>query len=220
MVILPMFFILLMRTVIPMKIGIPLKKRSVYLPLSGANGIPAYAGMTLIGAWIIIAAYSTFIGGFRFKNDYTLFQPAVKQDDNFLEGHQYLGDYYFYRNELKPASAHYERALKKEKNIIAFVDTPSVLNNLAGVRMMQNRFTEADAILVSLQKLQGGKGNLSVRYNRALIAYKQKKYQKVVDLLYDSYKKWNRPEPIILLGDSLKKLGKEKEAKVVLKLLQ
>ena len=207
--ILPMFFILLNRYAIK-------NINNLWILQSLRSLRMTYATLIII-IWIIVASYSTFMGGFRFKNDRTLFETEVKHDDNFLEGHQYLGDYFFHSNDLKRASHEYERALKIDKNIIAYVDPQSVLNNLAGVRLMENRLEEADSILSSLQKIQGGTGTLGIRYNRALIAYKQKKHQKVVDLLYSSYKEWRRPEPIFLLAESLKKLGKEKEANEIMK---
>lgn len=161
--------------------------------------------------WIIIASYSTFTGGYRFKNDLTLFKPEVARDDNFLEGHHYLGEYYLFHGFIQNASKEYERALQENQYVIADIERTLVLNNLAAVRVQQNRLKEADSILAAIQKQQGTGGSLGIRYNRALIAYKQKDYKKVVSLLYSTYKQWRRPEPLFLLSDSFKKLGKKKE---------
>lgn len=153
----------------------------------------------LVVIWLIISGFSTFRAGFQFKNDLTLFGPEVAADGRFLEGHQYLGDYYFKTNEFEKAEIHYELALKKDPEVIAFVDEGSTMNNLAGVYLAQKKLTEADGLLAALSRKPGWNENQNLIYNRALIAANQDDWRKVIELLNRGDIQWNRPEPLLLL---------------------
>ena len=160
----------------------------------------AIIGNVLVVIWLVIAGFSTFRAGFRFKNDLTLFEPEVAADDRFLEGHQYLGDYYFKINEFEKAQLHYESALEKDPSVIAFVDDSSVMNNLAGVYLAQNKPDEADEMLLELSLKPDWSDNQTLLYNRALIADKKGDYKKVITLLERQDISWNRPESLLLLS--------------------
>lgn len=153
----------------------------------------------LIIIWLVFAGFSTFRAGFRFKNDRILFEPEVVADDRFLEGHQYLGDYYFKTGDFGKAQVHFERALKKDAQVLAFVDEGSVMNNLAGVYLAQNKPDEADEMLLELSLKPGWSNNQTLLYNRALIAANKGDYRKVIELLDRTDIKWERPEPLLLL---------------------
>ncbi len=170
-----------------------------------------HAGIIIFIVWMVISASTSFKSGFRFSDDETLFLPEVRRDEHFLEGYQYLGDYYFYKEDFKKAEHHYMRALNRNENIIAFSDTKSVLNNFAGVRLRQNRLIEADQLLSKITN-----PSPIVRYNRALIARERGDHKKVVDLLMKHVFLFKEPEPYLLLAESLKELGRTDEMNTVL----
>lgn len=156
-------------------------------------------GILLCSVWLIIAAFSTFRSGFKFNNDLVLFLPEVENDARFLEGHQYLGDYFFRQQKWDIAESHYLSALNNNPKFIAFVDETPVMNNLAGVYLFQNKLDEADGLLVKLSEKKESKDNQLILYNRAVIAEKKEDWQKVIELLNRSDIKWGRPEPLLLL---------------------
>ncbi len=123
------------------------------------------------GLWVAIMAASTFMGGFRFENDQTLFAPEVARDQNFLEGYYYIGNYYYALGDYENASRYFESALLRSssRKFIAYFDTSGTLVNLAGVRLEEGRFDEADSLLREAQN-QSATPNPSIIYNRAVVA--------------------------------------------------
>ena len=164
-------------------------------------------GIILFSVWLITAAFSTFRSGYKFKNDLTLFLPEVKKDNRFLEGHQYLGDYYFRQQMLDKAEFHYISALNENPKFIAFVDESTVINNLAGVYLFQKKYDEADGLLVKLAGKKGTSDNQLILYNRAVIAEKKSDWQKIIELLDHSDITWGRPEPLLLLQKAKEMVG-------------
>ena len=130
--------------------------------------MPSFSA-SVIYLWLAIAAFSTFKSGTSFKNDFTLFSPRVALDDNFLEGHQYLGDYFFRRQQFSLSIRHYRRALQPKNDIIAFVDEGSVMNNLAGVYFAQKNYSQAEKTLLELSRKPGWQKNPKLLYNLSLI---------------------------------------------------
>ncbi len=84
--------------------------------------------------WLVIAGWQTTMGGNRFKNDYTLFLPDVKTDKHFLEGHFYLGYYYFSVRDLQNSEKEFAKANLIQKDIVAFVDRIAAKNNAEYLR--------------------------------------------------------------------------------------
>lgn len=159
----------------------------------------------LLWFFIFISAYSTFNAGFKFKDDLSLFQNEVNKDNRFLEGQQYLGDYYFRNQEYSKAEEFYLKAIDKKANVIAFVDEYSVMNNLAGVYLYQGKLDAADEILARLDAKKEG-DDLQILYNRAVIADKKGDYAKVIELIEGRDFKGTIPEAIIML-EKAKKLN-------------
>lgn len=173
-----------------------------------------WGGRFLIGlgaAWVVVASILVFHGGFRFENDKILFVPEVARDGHFLEGHYFLGNYYFNLKDYSSAAHEYEEALKVSPNIIAHIDVSSVVINLAEVRIEQNQLEAADELLKNIAKDAGGL-EILVAYNRARIAYARRNFADVVTLLTLEDYNWKVPEPPLLLADSLIRLGRNKEA--------
>ena len=145
-----------------------------------------------------------------FRRQCRPFRGGRRVDPRFLEGHHYLAEAAARRGDLGRASDHFEAALKFRDDTIAYVDWASAASSLAGIRLQQERYDEADRLLVKIQEGVTGTKAKRIIYNRAVVAERQKRYVDVVDLL--SNEGWNRPEPVMLLARSLSALGKINEA--------
>ncbi len=163
-------------------------------------------------SWIIICVISSFHSGFQFKNDLMLFSKEVNRSSDFLEAHQYLGDYYYSNKDLGRAAKHYQISLQKINNHFAYIDRYAVLNNFAGVRMEQNKLEEAESLLSQIEK-----PTLTMVYNRAVIAYKIGDHKRVIHLLSQHINQWQDKQPLYMLASSLHLLGREEEEHSVLK---
>lgn len=202
-----------------------------YLAVAGAGGALAVAlrwvrqrprpvcraAVTVVMAWMLTMAGSTFAGGFRFRDDVTLFTPEVERDPRFLEGHQYLGDHFFYDGDMESARREYEAALDRQPGILAYVDTRAVMNNLAGVHLAGDRPDEADELLRALTDDARPDELPQILYNRALIAFRRGDSPAVVELLGDAAVEWTRPEPLLLLAEGWMRIGREVEAVAALR---
>ena len=167
--------------------------------------------------WMLAMAGSTFAGGFRFRNDLTLFAPEIEKDPSFREGHQYLGDYFFKMEDYESARREYQAALQSQPGILAYVDRRAVQINLAGVFLAENRLDEADELLRAAAVDARPNVLAQILYNRALIAYRRSDFLAVAELLGGSNTEWRRPEPLLLLAESLRRLNRRAEAAAALR---
>jgi hypothetical protein len=103
----------------------------------------------LCTAWIMIMSYVTFMAGFQFKNDATLFTPEVVREPHFLEGYLYLGNYFLLHNEPKLADDAYAHALKASPAFIAYSERQSILYNRA---LIATRVKEYKKVVTLLSK--------------------------------------------------------------------
>ena len=172
---------------------------------------------TLLAIWILIMAYSTFAAGFQFKNDRTLFEKEVNIDQNFLEGHYYLGNFYLSTGNYSLASREYELAMPSRHNVIAFVDKPSLLTNLALIRIKENHPEEAEILLTHAEESAANAEKSLIAYNRAVLASQQGNYTKVFEILSKYKSDFTKAEPLLLMATALKYLHRTQEAKQVLK---
>lgn len=170
------------------------------------------AAAAVYGLWLAVAGLSTMAAGTHFQSDLTLFQPEVRADANFLEGQYYLGDYFVQQGELEQAERAYRAALANPANVIAYVDQTAAAMNLAGLLLQQNRLAEAEEILQRAAAHAEPRRQPEVAYNRALVASRQKNDGAVVTLLAERPYVWQRPEPLLLLANSLRNLGRMQEA--------
>jgi tetratricopeptide (TPR) repeat protein len=162
--------------------------------------------------WLAVAAISTFTAGPSYHDDLTLFGPEVARDPLFLEGRSYLGDRLAREEQYEGAAAHYEIALQGSEGVIAFVDGRSVAVNLAGIRLRQERFQEAEALLSAAARDAPPRLRPHIAYNRALVASKTADHARVVALLDEAGADWGRPEPLLLRAQALRRLGRTNEA--------
>ncbi len=170
------------------------------------------SALAAVTVWMLTMAGSTFAGGFRFRDDVTLFTPEVERDAHFLEGHQYLGDFFFFGGDLDSARREYEAALDTRPGILAYVDTRAVMNNLAGVHLAGDRPDEADALLRALADDARPDELPQILYNRAVIAFRRGDSPAVMELLGNAAAEWRRPEPLLLLAEASRRMGREAEA--------
>jgi hypothetical protein len=163
-------------------------------------------------AWLVVMAVVTFAKGFQFRNDLTLFEPEVKRDPYFLEGHFYLGNHFMQKGEENRAATEFEASLQNLPRRIAYVDRTAALINLAGIRFRQTRFEAAEELLQLAAEKAPPYQMTTIAYNRALVAAQHKDYAAVVALLMKGTYQWNRPEPLLLLAKALRKLDRTEEA--------
>lgn len=173
--------------------------------------------LAAVAVWILVMAGSTFVAGFRFRTDLTLFAPEVESDPYFREGHQYLGDHFFRTGDYAAARREYEAALRSQPGIISYVDRQAVLINLAGVHLATDRPEEADELLRKAAADAGRAELPQILYNRALIASRRGDHAGVAELLGDPEIEWGRPEPLLLLARSLVRLNRRPEAAAALR---
>jgi len=167
-------------------------------------------------AWLVVMATVTFAKGFQFRNDLTLFEPEVKRDPYFLEGHFYLGNYFMQKGEEDRAATEFEASLQNLPHRIAYVDRTAALINLAGIRFRQTRFEDAEELLKLAAEEAPAYQMSTIAYNRALVAEHHEDYAAVVALLKQATYQWDRPEPLLLLAKALRKLDRTEEALNVL----
>lgn len=128
-----------------------------------------------------------------------------------------MGNYYWGQGNLAEATKYFELSLQENPNVIAYVDRPSAMVNLAGVFVAQDHNEEAQKLLQEVIGTTAGENALLARYNLALIAYNQNDYQTVVNLLDGHITGWNKEEPWILLIRTYVALENRKETERVIK---
>jgi tetratricopeptide (TPR) repeat protein len=184
------------------------------LALRTAAGSPRLARALQVGfgVWLAVAAVSTFAAGPRYRDDLSLFGPEVASDPWFLEGRSHLGDALVAQQRDELAEQHYEIALEEPEGILAYVDRRSVAINLAGIRLRQQRFAEAETLLAAAARDAPPRLRGPIAYNRALVAWKQGDAERVVALLDAADTDWREPEPLLLRVQALRRLGRTGEA--------
>ena len=172
----------------------------------------------LLTIWVSSMVVSTYTAGFQFKNDLTLFSKEVKRDNDFREGHFYLGDYYLRKGNYQQSARHLRESLKNEPKIIAFVDRSAAKINLAGAFFSLQKIDQAQELLKEVVIESSGSNRLNALYNLAVIADRKGNYQEIVKLLSKEIEQLRRPEPLLLLVKGLVKTGKGNEAEQILKM--
>jgi tetratricopeptide (TPR) repeat protein len=166
----------------------------------------------LLAIWIVIATYSTFFAGFHFKDDLSLFIPETRADNNFREGHFYMADYYLKNSEFKKAEEHYELAMKKNNQVISYVDEYSTVLNLAGAKLGLKKYDEAEKLLVEAINSKYNTKDQKLIYNLALVYWYKKDYLSVVNTLSQYGEEWDSPEPLLLGARAYVNLDEKEKA--------
>ena len=120
------------------------------------------------------------------------------------------------QGNFKQAEKHLEVSLLKNAKVIAFVDRPAAMVNLAGAYLSLQKIDKAEKLLRDVAKKSYGSNRLRAIYNLAVIADRKGDYREVVRLLGDEINQWQQPEPILLYVKGLIKTGNEVEANNIL----
>ena len=184
------------------------------LTIRAALGSPqlAHALRAALGVWLAVAAVATFDAGPRYHDDLTLFGPEVARDPAFLEGRSYLGDALVAAHQDERAAEHYEIALSGSEGVLAYVDGRSVAVDLAGIRIRQTRFAEAEALLAAAARDAPPRLRAPIAYDRAVVAFELGDPERVVALLDAAGADWQQAEPLLLRVQALRRLGRTSEA--------
>lgn len=166
--------------------------------------------------WTSVAGIATFLGGFRMQNDQTIFAPEVAADSYYPEAHFYLGNFYWQRKNISQAEKEYQAALIYNPVVIAYAEPHAVLTNLAGIRLQQNRFDEAEKLLEKAAKIAPSSLRVSIAYDRALIATKRGNYEKTVTILAPLADRFTKLEYYLLLANAYHYLNQKKEGSALL----
>lgn len=177
--------------------------------------IPTLATAVLI-TWILFMSGSTFLAGFRMKDNLALFGESVEKDPNFLEGHFYLGNYYFSNNKTKKAEEHYMLALGDNPAVLAYVDKRAAMVNLAGVYVSQNKLDEASNLLVRAADGASGQQKEQVAYNQALIYARKGDANRTVELVQPFIEQTTNANMLLLWSEAMVRTGKKDQAVTLL----
>ncbi len=123
----------------------------------------------MLAVWLMWMSVTTFLGGYRFRNDITLFSPEVSQDPHFREGLFYLGNQALAAGNYSVAATQYEQARNPNPHFIAYADQEALYINLSIAYIHSNRSTEAISLLQTL--LNHNPNNLDAAYNLARLYY-------------------------------------------------
>ena len=184
------------------------------LALRASAGSPWLARVlrTGLGVWLAAATLATFGAGSRYHDDVSLFGPEVARDPAFLEGRSYLGDALVAEHRDERAAQHYEIALSGSEAVLAYVDRRAVAVDLAGIRIRQQRFVEAEALLEAAARDAPPRLRAPIAYDRAVVAFALDDPERVVALLDAAGADWQQPEPLLLRVQALRRLGRMDEA--------
>ncbi len=120
------------------------------------------------------------------------------------------------KGEDDRASVEFEVALQNSPHMIAYVDRTAALINLAGIRFRQARLEDTEQLLQLAAEDAPAYQMSTIAYNRALVAAQHEGDAAVVALLINRTYQSDRPEPLLLLAEALRKLGRTEEAVNVL----
>ena len=120
------------------------------------------------------------------------------------------------KGEDDRAAIEFEVALQNSPHMIAYVDRTAALINLASIRFRQSRFEDAEQLLHLAVEDAPAYQMSTIAYNRALVAAQHEDHAAVVALLMKRTYQWDRPEPLLLLANALRTLGRTEEAVNVL----
>lgn len=180
-----------------------------------AGGRSLSWAMSPIYLWLVLGTISTAAFGAHFEDDLRLFSPEVARDPDYREGHFYLASHAFFRGAYDQAEDEYEKALDADPDVIAYVDRPAALVNLAGIDLARGRLDEAESKLV--QALAGSSPAVrpGIVYNLALVARERGDFGDVISIL-ESEDEALAPEALLLLAYAYLESGATSEAERLL----
>ncbi len=184
--------------------------------VTATKNIQGYIFSLLLGVWLVSMSITTFVSGFHFRNDYTLFQPEIRSDPKFLEGYFYLGDYYLRQGNFKKSEQSYLASIHADPYVIAYYEKQSALINLSSVYLEENEISKADHVLSLAESISLRENGQALFHNIILLAYKNHDYKKVVLLSQDDRVFPYTGTTFFIVADSLHQLGRDEEASSLL----
>ena len=201
----------------------------LYVPLAFAAMLAAEAAVAWGRPGLIAAAAAATIWtglslyeGRRFDSDAALWTAEVAAQPACREGHFYLGEVERQNHNPDAAADHYERALAPTTGIISYVDRGAAWQNLAVVRLEQNRPDEARAALhAALDLVTQDMARRRLIHNLAAAELRFGNPAEAARLLGPEIARADAlPESIFLCARALHQLGREAEAGALLHRLQ
>jgi tetratricopeptide (TPR) repeat protein len=95
--------------------------------------------------WILIPLYACLTYNYLgyFKEDFTLFERAIKVSPFCKEAHAHLGYAYLKKGNYAMAIYHYHQATQPEANFYTYSPLPEVYNNLGVIFLRLRQYEEA-----------------------------------------------------------------------------
>lgn len=148
----------------------------ILMLLRFANQLERIVAFLILLIWVTTLAVSTFLGGFRFKDDVSLLVSEVTRDPQYRQGHYYLGNLYRNQGDYLMAETHYQSALVEMPKVIADVDAISAMMNLADVEIKLGKEYDAIGLWKQLSEVAEGANRQEAIYNLALFEFNKKNF--------------------------------------------
>lgn len=201
----------------------------LYLPLSlgavlGARVVARHGPRLLLGAGVAagLLALLSVRQGSRFISDASLWTLEVEQQSGCLEGQFYLGEVAREGGRLPEAARRYSMALEPKKDVLAYVDRATTLQNLGAVSFQLGRLRAAkQAWTAALASNISAQQRRELTVNVAAVDLRQGGAGATVDLLRPEVRRPDAlPEALYLAATALHELGREGEAVAMLQRLR
>jgi tetratricopeptide (TPR) repeat protein len=199
-----------------------------YIPLAlSAVLVAQLAERRLKPLWPVLALalplYGTLslVDGRRYRDDTLLWAPEVARQPACREGHFYLGEVARVAGDWQTAALHYQGAARVLPGILAYADERAVYQNLGAVELKAGHFSEARAAFgEALERTHDREQRRRLLYDSALAALRSAEPSEAARLLAPEAQAHDpMPEGLLVRARALHELGREDEARQMLRLL-
>jgi protein O-mannosyl-transferase len=198
----------------------------LYVPL--AFGALWLAGLLdQLGKWGLRLAAVIGLGctvlslhqGLRFRSDAALWGPEVQRRQECREGRFFLGEAARVAGSWDAAAEHFERAATPAPGYLAYVDQVAALQNLGAMRLVQQRFSDAEAAwTAALGLAKRAQQKRELTYNLATLALRRGDPETTLELLAPEIERQDPlPGSLQLSARALHDLGRNEEAAELLR---
>jgi tetratricopeptide (TPR) repeat protein len=170
--------------------------------------LPLYATLSLVDAR-------------RYRDDASLWTPEVARQPACREGHFYLGEVARSAGDWYSAALHYQRSARPVSGVLAYADERAAYENLGAVELRAGHWAQARAAFnEALERTQDGEQRRRALYNLALAALRAAEPFEAARLLAPEVDaREPLPEGLLVRARALHELGREDEARQMLRLL-
>jgi protein O-mannosyl-transferase len=173
----------------------------------------------MVGVALAILGAVSFLEDRRFASDATLWRKEVAAQPACLEAHFYLGDVARESRNWALAESHYQAALEPRRDVLAYVDRRSALQNLGTVRLEQRRFEEAkDAFrgALAITRTTDPYARRQLIHDLAVATFRADDAAAAERLLEEETARPDAlPASLIVRAMALERLGRDAEAKAL-----